>query len=289
MNFSQRVGLEPSSKPFQKDSMDSFLRNSLWNAFSICVVSDIQQEWHIDGGETRRGETAKLFGSLWLEFYKFQIDTLPAMPSQALATVRNWFFNEKQTSWHKVYDFVEFVANIRFQYCGKRFVQFCNQMLEREFSAFRFVGTRLAPITNESEIAAIEQAASIDDSMFASVSIHIQSALKHLSDRKNPDYRNSMKESISAIEALCKLIAKKDTTTLGPALDSVAAKTPLHPKLKEAFKALYSYTCDTHGIRHALKDDTQPEAEDATFMLVSCSAFVNYLIEKARKSALLPS
>jgi hypothetical protein len=50
---------------------------------------------------------------------------------------------------------------------------------------------------------------------------------------------------------------------------------------------LYGYTSDTHGIRHALKDDSQPNAEDAKFMLVSCSAFVNYLVEKAQKNVLL--
>jgi hypothetical protein len=110
----------------------------------------------------------------------------------------------------------------------------------------------------------------------------------YLADAKKPDYRNSMKEAISAVEALCKIIAKKDKANLGPALDAVTAKVKLYPKLLEGFKALYGYTSDEHGIRHALKDDGTPEAEDAKFMLVTCSAFVNYLIEKARKNALLP-
>jgi hypothetical protein len=37
------------------------------------------------------------------------------------------------------------------------------------------------------------------------------------------------------------------------------------------------------------KDDAEPEPEDAKFFLVSCSAFVNYLIEKARKNGSLPT
>ena len=68
----------------------------------------------------------------------------------------------------------------------------------------------------------------------------------------------------------------------------MTTKVKLHPKLQEGFKALYGYTSDTHGIRHALKDDATPDAEDAKFMLVSCSAFVNYLVEKANKNGLLP-
>jgi len=77
--------------------------------------------------------------------------------------------------------------------------------------------------------------------------------------------------------------------TLGPAIDVVAKKANLHPQLVTGFKALFGYTCDDHGIRHALKDDGQPEAEDAKFMLVTCSAFVNYLTEKAAKNELLPT
>jgi hypothetical protein len=96
-----------------------------------------------------------------------------------------------------------------------------------------------------------------------------------------------MKESISAVEALCKILAKNDKATLAPALDAVTQKVQLHPKLREGFKAVYGYTSDDHGIRHALKDDGQPEEEDARFLLVSCSAFVNYLTEKARKNGLL--
>jgi hypothetical protein len=130
---------------------------------------------------------------------------------------------------------------------------------------------------------------SMDASILRPVSTHVEAALKLLSDKKAPDYRNSMKESISAVEALCKIIAKNDKATLAPALDAVTAKLQLHPKLQEGFKALYGYTNDTHGIRHALKDDREPEVEDAKFMLVSCSAFVNYLIEKARKNGLLPT
>ena len=52
------------------------------------------------------------------------------------------------------------------------------------------------------------------------------------------------------------------------------------PERKES---TYGYTSDHHGIRHGLKDDAEPEAEDATLMLVLCSGFVNYLVEKARK------
>ena len=60
----------------------------------------------------------------------------------------------------------------------------------------------------------------------------------------------------------------------------------ISPALKQAFERLYGYTNDeSTGIRHALMNDTNaPGAEEALFMLVSCSAFINYLNKKIEKS-----
>ena len=48
------------------------------------------------------------------------------------------------------------------------------------------------------------------------------------------------------------------------------------------FSERYGYTNDkTTGIRHALMDDTNaPTADEAKFMLVSCSAYINYITKK---------
>ena len=49
--------------------------------------------------------------------------------------------------------------------------------------------------------------------------------------------------------------------------------------MKAAFEKLYGYTSDASGVRHAGKlGGPDSTFEEAKFMLVSCSAFVNYLI-----------
>jgi hypothetical protein len=60
----------------------------------------------------------------------------------------------------------------------------------------------------------------------------------------------------------------------------------LHSALKKGFSSIYGYTSDNDGIRHALTQDSNCDQEDAKYMLVSCSAFVNYLIVKATKSGI---
>jgi hypothetical protein len=58
----------------------------------------------------------------------------------------------------------------------------------------------------------------------------------------------------------------------------LARKHPLHPALEAAFTKLYGYTSDAKGIRHALLDDDEVVTfEEAKFMLVACSAFINYV------------
>jgi len=151
-------------------------------------------------------------------------------------------------------------------------MDFCDSVLERELSAYRFVGDRITQITSEEEVSEIGE------------------ALDLLADRKLPDYSNSIKESISAVsavEAICNLIAKEETATLGQALKKIEEKVSLHPALKCAFSNLYGYTSDARSIRHALLDEPNLSFEDAKFMLVSCSAFVNYLISKASKVGII--
>ena len=112
----------------------------------------------------------------------------------------------------------------------------------------------------------------------------MKTALELLANRKSPDYRNSIKESISAVEAVCRLITIDQNATLGQAIGKVKKKVQLHPALERAFDKLYGYTSSADGIRHALLEETDLDFEDAKFMLVSCSAFVNYLVSKSSKA-----
>ena len=100
-----------------------------------------------------------------------------------------------------------------------------------------------------------------------------------------PDYENSIKESISAVEAICCIITDDDKATLGKALGKLEqAGITIHGSLKSAMEKLYGYTSDENGIRHAGIDFKGASSEDAKYMLVTCSAFVNYLMEKWGKA-----
>ena len=70
-------------------------------------------------------------------------------------------------------------------------------------------------------------------------------------------------------------------------MKKLAGKSEIHGSLMAGFLKLYGYTSDEDGIRHAILDEPNVGLVEAKYMLVSCSAFVNYLIEKAAAAGLL--
>lgn len=279
LRFSQRMGITSIRNIIQVDSMDDALRNGLWNCVMIHYVNPIF---------TRIANTSghKFFINLWCEYFKSTLDSIPYLIEDAYRQFRDYFFS---TDWHEVYDLIEFLANETGYEVNNAFINSCNKILEKEMSGFRFVNNYLAPITSEEEIAAIEEATSVS---ITPVREHLNRSLELLADRQNPDYRNSIKESISAVESLCIMICNDHQATLGAALN-VIEKTgiiKLHGALKRAFSSIYGWTSNAEGIRHGLQDEPDLSFEDAKYMLVVCSGFISYLLQKAEKAGLdLPS
>lgn len=156
-----------------------------------------------------------------------------------------------------------------------------NDSLTEGNSAYRIISEKIIEITSEQEIQSIEEALETTNP-YLGVHQHLKQALQLMSDRQNPDYRNSIKESISAVESICKVVTNDEKATLGKALKIVEDKFGLHPALKGSLSQLYGYTSDADGIRHAMLEESNLSYIDAKFMLVACTNFINYLIDKTK-------
>ena len=259
--FSQRKGLKPVAEVIQTDSMNSELRISLWNTLDVFV-------WSKDSA-TNRQLIEFVSKELWFDFFKKPIDSRPEYAFLILAEIREYFF---ACEWFEVYDFLEFVVGTLPRI---RLVKPLNFILERELSGYRFVSGHLTDITNAQELEMLETA--LADSQFAGVAAHLQQALDLYAKRKNPDHRNSIKESISAVEGMARIVSGNPRAMLGDALKAIEKKGLLHKALKDGFIKLYGYTSDSGGIRHAMMDEPKLTAADARYFLLSCTSFVNYL------------
>jgi len=274
--FSQRKGVRPIQKVLQRDSMDDELRNRLWSALKLTVLDKWEGPTAYAYQDPNSREVHNLFRFIWLNHFKKPIDTLPYDHEDRYSALRDYFF---RCQWWEVYDLLEFIIKHVPKEWKDSLVRFVNSFLQEENADCRVVGEEIVPITDVNELQAIESAL---DSGLRSVTQHLARAAELLSDRKNPDYRNSMKESISAVEAICQIISGKEKATLPDCLKALKQQKPLHPAFEQALVKLYSYTSDEGGIRHALSDDSSaPSFADAKFMLVSSSGFVNYALTKA--------
>jgi len=76
--------------------------------------------------------------------------------------------------------------------------------------------------------------------------------------------------------------------TLGAGLKKLEdAGLEIHTTLKVAWDKLYGWTSDEQGIRHGGIKASEADESLAKYMLISCSAFVSYLLEEASKKDLL--
>ncbi|RYG15549.1 MAG: hypothetical protein EOO07_15160 [Chitinophagaceae bacterium] len=280
MKFSQRLGINPQLKIIQIESIDEDLKNSLWNALTLFYWNSYKAPGRdpfsrIDS--VRGSNMENLITLLWLHHFKKPIDTIDEYWEYSLQNLRKYYFAAK---WWQVFEFIEFVATNGEKPVKPKFIEACNYYLSIENSAYRFIEGSLVEITSKDEIESIESAIALS-APYGGIKAHLKRSLELLSDKQNPDYRNSIKESISAVESLAKQISGNEKATLGEVLKSLERKAKLHPALKSAFSSLYGYTSDANGIRHALLEDTSLSKTDARFMLVCCSAFVNYVIENS--------
>ena len=189
--------------------------------------------------------------------------------------------------WYEKLDVIEWCLNYLYKHlnsdeirkldCG---ISDLNKEFERHQYGYRLVNGIFVETTSNQEIESIEHAISIAN---GNVEMHLRQALQSISpSNQPPDFRNSIKESISAVGSFMR--GKFGGQTLGVALNNMQKKRPnlLHKFIVKAIEELYAYTNQPNtGIRHELlSQDYLPDHSDAIFMLVQSSSIINYITNK---------
>ena len=268
MKFSERYGYTEIKNTIQIDSMTIELRNTIWSLLYILFFDNTKDP-------ESENLTEKITLGLFFSYFKEPLDRIPIHHSHKVDIIRDYFFKSK---WYEVYDLLSSIYEFIPKNMQNKFEDSLNRFLERELSGYRFIDGICTPITDEQELNSIQKA--LDDPEFPGVKAHFRQALELLSDRENPDYRNSIKESISAVESIASIIAKKPNASLGDALKIIEKDGKLHPSLKDEFSKLYGYTSNAEGIRHSMMEEPNISVHDAIYFMVTCAAFVNYLKAK---------
>lgn len=276
ISFSERHGIVPA-RAIQIDSVDDRLRNRLWNYFFNEEFVEKYEPIGIDWASSNYGMVEDMLDLLGCRYEDPDSTSGRVHNQQALQRLLS------TCDWNYVYDFIEKYLSLLSSEEGARVATELNELLEEEKSGFRIIREKdgrktcyiVSPITDGLELGTIEQSL---DSGLGSVDSSMKKALALYSDRKSPDYANSMKESISAVESMLAHIIGKEATLSGNLKKLDKMGLDLHPAFKDALDKLYGFTSDSSGIRHGgYSEPLQATEQNARFMLVTCSAFINYL------------
>lgn len=267
--FSERKGIKHFSDIVQVDNLNMRTRNKLYGVTEELLKKDKKE--------------LELIEYIYTEIFSLTKNDIPIdgkefnVFSGYYDKVKKELANEfRKLDYNEVFDFIEgIIMGIRLANQRKVYIDDINRVFIEENVNYRIVGNKITDIVNEEEINSIEKTI---DNPYEVVKKHYNKALEKL--YKDKDYSNSIKESITSVEAMCQII-NGSKETLGKALNSL--KIEIHPALKNAYSSIYGYTSDENGTRHANGiGEKNATFSEAKYMLISCSAFVNYLKENMR-------
>ncbi len=283
-SFSERYGYKSVRAIVQRESLDPETRVELWNLLVKLqgIFSDARNRFYQYDVEDRIVE------SIWRWYFREPLDDKPQNHHiwERIKTVTT------KGDWNEVFDFLEMLIQ---EWSAHEegplegvFTQFpnaLNSIFEEHLVGYRMIGHEIAPIDSSVETEAVSSALE-SVRQIEGAKRSLERAVEFLSDRDAPNYLSSIHQSIMAVEATLRTLTGKRTVFDGlKHLENVGLI--LHPALEQAWIKMYGWASDEANIRHAGVEEAEIDQTLAKYTLVTCSAFVSYLFEEARKLELL--
>jgi len=284
LTFGQAQGLEPLPRQLNKTEMPRRLRAKLWELFDLLI----EENKHYD----RNLGYTTVFADLFQVLLRHHVD----IKGDFADTFRKAFReikNDIREIFHsgtyiEIFNFLEHFLKSGF--AQPVISQHVDRILGEELSAYRVCdGDLIAPVGSDIDRENIQQALhATRDSGAQGARAHLRRAIEYLNEAQ---FSDSVRESISAVESVAKVLASDPKTELAGALKILEKSSNIHGGMRAAFNSLYGYTSDEKGIRHSLlfKDKADVDETDALFMVSACSAFVTYLVSRARLAGITVS
>lgn len=280
--FSERAGYTPTRVAIQHESLDDGTRLDLWNTiFTLNGISSEHQAYTF---------LDSLVSNLWDKRLRRPKDEQPR-DERVWSLIKETILTG---TWLEALDTVD--AYMRFVTAfeddapaGLRnlTLELLNGVFDRNLVDCRFVDGLLVQIGDKVDVEAVASALESSD-QFGGARQSIRRAAELLSDRQKPDYLNSIKEAISAVESVVMSVTGESTMSSG--LRKLKNNgVDVHPALEQAWIKMYGWTSDADGIRHAAIEEAAGSPRLARYMLVACSAFVTYLIAAGQDAKLIQS
>jgi hypothetical protein len=279
LTFAQAEGAEPLPSQLKRTEVSNQLRAVLWSyVHSELVRTAVREMYSYVGGSWKAAlQDAHVY------FFHKPVDEFETSFGDASNAVKAVLM---KADWVTFYGWIQHLlrANPTHDFADKiqKILVYCR-------SPYRIIDkVILCPVGSDEEAATIERAfADLKGATgLAGGRQHLNLAAHELSAGH---FADSVRESIHSVESVARVL--EPDGDFSKALAKLEAKTNIHGALKRGFTAIYGFTSDQEGIRHALLEKGAPDVDevDALFMIGACSAFISYLINKARLVGLIDS
>ena len=215
--FSDRNGIKPENIEIQLKDFDKRTRVQLQNMINNMYAKTYNyglNEWDSEIQEFFRYVLGDIYAEptdVQKRYYATDIfliinntinkDSYDEVLTVIEALVQYW--DSYMQKWRPDY-YIEYYG-----YVDSSLYEEANEVFEKEYIGYRFIDEKITPISDKYEVAAVNEAL---QNIYQPVREHISKANSLLADRENPDYENSIKESISAVEAICEIITGESGT-----------------------------------------------------------------------------
>lgn len=278
--FSERKGIKHFSEIVQVNSLNERTRNKIYS-----VIREKFDDLYIDYSNDLKDTFVEY---LYKELFSKTERDIPMWGNDynysevfntIYAIIIEYDYTDVFTFIEGIIEFFSITDKVTYYSCNYKteFIEAISNVFKTENVNYKILNNKVTDIVDEEQVESIENTL---ENPYKEVSGHYAKAIEQLYSVK--DFDNSIKESISSVEAMCQIITQNNKSTLGDALKLL--KDKIHPAMKSAFEKLYGYTSDANGIRHANGlGEGNSTFEEAKYMLISCSAFVNYLKENFKE------
>jgi hypothetical protein len=274
LTFEQAEGLVSLPSQLARGQISKEFRAALWAA----LYSDFISPYYLSGDYELNDPWETVLKDAHIHRYHRPVDEF---------FKRGAVEDLKQTilygSWHDVLGWLEFT--LKHRACPDDFADAIAAIMAGCRLAYAVFDRQvICPIASDAERQTLERAfADLEASEFRGARAHLRNAATELTVG---NFADSVRESIHAVESVAEML--EPSGNLAKALGKLEGSAAIHGGMKKAFLALYGYTSDEQGIRHALHESGAPVVDetDALFMIGACASFVSYLINKARSAGL---
>ena len=193
-----------------------------------------------------------------------------------------WLDAHKRGESFKFYDMCRFLIAHGSQ--GREIAAAIQRQLDTHNIGCQLVDGKFVPALSREEAEEVGRALTVP---FPKARTHMEKAVSHFRNRERPDYANTVKEAISAVESLVKEWTGKKDVRSGLrqlARDEILRRDPQasgegsgkRGSLVAALENVWGFATKTS--RHGLKSgESEPDSAEAGLILAVCASFVNYM------------